>query len=52
MTRLMDATMDAWEEHHKLLDNGLLDPDQPTIYEHLESLRAKRAGFPDGWPRV
>jgi hypothetical protein len=27
---LDDAIADSWEEHQFLIDNGLLDPDQPT----------------------
>ena len=30
-----EAMMDAYTEQEHLLDAGLLDPDQPTLYTHM-----------------
>ena len=30
-----EAMMDAYTEQEHLLDIGLLDPDQPTLYAHM-----------------
>ena len=35
------AIADSWEEHWKLIENGLLDPDQPTLHAHLIDLQRR-----------
>ena len=42
--KLYLAMEDSWEEHSKLIENGLLDPDQPTLHAHLIDLKKRRVG--------
>lgn len=40
-----DAEVEMFLEHERLVDAGLLDPDQPTPWGHLVHLRRMEAEF-------